>query len=79
MTEKAAEILKEALLLSEKERVEMASALFESLDPIVDDGVEKAWEDEIARRIHEIDSGKVKAVSWDEMRKRMRSVLSDDK
>ena len=79
MAEKAAEILKEALPLSEEERGELASALLESLDPMVDDGVEQAWEEEIARRIHEIDSGKVKTVSWEEAKKRIQSALTDDK
>jgi len=34
-----------------------------------------AWEQEIARRIKELDSGKAKTISWDEVRRRIAAKL----
>jgi len=36
----------------------------------VDEGVLAAWDDEIKRRISELDSGKAKTVPWSEVRNR---------
>ena len=46
-------------------------AIRDSLDNDVDEGVEAAWDAEIARRIREIDEGKVKLVPWAEVRRRL--------
>ena len=70
MTQQATELLQKALSLSEEERAELACSLIDSLDATVDDGAEEAWDEEIAQRIHEIDSGKVKAAPLSEFRKR---------
>lgn len=77
MTQEATELLKKALSLSVEERVELANSLFESLDAIDEDpaAVEAAWNDEIARRIADLDSGKAKTVSWREVRNRISAKL----
>jgi putative addiction module component (TIGR02574 family) len=62
----ASELLKHALTLSEKERAELASSLIDSLDPTVDTDVEITWQEEIARRLEEIESGRVKTIPWEE-------------
>jgi putative addiction module component (TIGR02574 family) len=36
---------------------------------------QKAWKDEIARRIKELDSGKAKTVPWDEVQRRIAAKL----
>lgn len=72
----AGELLKQALTLSEKDRAELASNLIDSLDPIVDSDAELAWQQEIARRLEEIESGKVKTISWDEVRHKARTLLN---
>ncbi len=70
------ELLKRALTLSEKERAELASSLIDSLDPAVDSDAEQAWQEEIARRIEEVESGRVKTVPWDEVRRKGRASLN---
>ncbi|HKW33217.1 MAG TPA: addiction module protein [Candidatus Acidoferrum sp.] len=55
------------------ERADLAGSLIESLDHADDESVAAAWDDEIARRMAEIDSGKVKPVSLEEARRRLRS------
>ena len=71
----AGELLKHALTLSERERAELASSLIDSLDPTVDADAELAWQQEIARRLEEVDAGRVKTISWDEVRRKGRSLL----
>jgi putative addiction module component (TIGR02574 family) len=36
----------------------------------VDQGVQAAWDEEIKRRIEELDSGKAKTIPWEEVRER---------
>ncbi len=62
-------LLHEALKLSPEARAALAAALLESLDEQVDEGVEAAWADEIAKRIRKLDSGAVAPVRWSEARR----------
>jgi putative addiction module component (TIGR02574 family) len=71
----ASELLKHALTLSERERAELASSLIDSLDPTVDADVELAWQEEITRRLEEIESGRVKSIPWEEVRRKGRLYL----
>jgi putative addiction module component (TIGR02574 family) len=75
MTQEAIELLQKALALPEKERAEMAGTLIDSLDPTVDENLEQAWQHEIARRIADLQSGKVKTVPWDAVRKDAQAIL----
>lgn len=70
MSEEAIELLKRALTLPLEERAELASSLMESLDLIQDEDAEAAWQEEIARRIEDLRTGRVKTVSWAEVRKK---------
>lgn len=72
----AGELLKRALELSDKERAELASSLIDSLDPAVDPGAEVAWQEEIARRLEEIEAHKVKTIPWDDVRHKGRTLLN---
>ena len=78
MTQDATELLKRALALSVEERAELAGSLLESLEGAPDDpaAVEAAWNEEIARRIENLDSGKAKTVRWEEVRQRISSKLT---
>lgn len=79
MTKQTLELLQKALALSDEERASLAGSLLESLDTPADNGVEAAWNEEIARRIADFDSGKSKAVPWEEVRARISSRLSNAK
>ena len=57
MSEEISELLKKALALPAAARAALAGSLLESLDETVDEGAEAAWQEEIARRIQELDSG----------------------
>lgn len=69
----AAELLARALTLPEAARAALADSLIESLDGPVDEDAEQAWKHEVARRLQDIDSGAVKTVAWDDVRRQLRS------
>ena len=71
MKRDAAEILKDALALPAEARAAVAGSLLESLDDEVDEGAEAAWEAEIARRLEDLDKGKVKLIPWATVRRRL--------
>ena len=57
-------VLEEALRLPAEARAALAGRLIESLDDMVDEDAEAKWSREIARRIADLDKGKVKTVPW---------------
>jgi putative addiction module component (TIGR02574 family) len=78
MSPDVSELLKKALALPPEARAALAGSLLESLDDEpADEGVEAAWNEEISRRIEEIDSGKVQMIPYEEVRRRLAVLLSD--
>lgn len=69
MTQQASDVLQAALRLTEEERAEVAAQLLETFAPLPEDDPEMAAE--IARRIAEMDSGAVKPIPWEEVRRRL--------
>lgn len=61
----------EALKLPSDARAELAGRLLETLDGEADEDAERLWAIEIARRVKELDEGKVKTVPWEEVRREM--------
>jgi putative addiction module component (TIGR02574 family) len=76
MTQQALELLQKALTLPEEDRTALIRSLIESLDEVADGNVERAWDEEIGKRIAELDSGKAKTVSWEEVRNRISARLA---
>jgi putative addiction module component (TIGR02574 family) len=76
MTQEVSELLKKALALPPEARAALAGSLLESLDDTVDVSAEQEWNEEIARRIQELDSGKVKPIPWAEARRQVSAILS---
>ena len=77
MTEEAHELLQKALALPENERAELAANLISSLDVTVDEDVDAAWQQEVVRRLHDVQSGKVETISWEEVQRKGRTLLND--
>ncbi len=71
MKRDAAEILKDAPRLPPEAGAAVAGSLLESLDDQIDEGAEVAWEAEIARRLNDLDTGKVKLIPWATVRRRL--------
>jgi putative addiction module component (TIGR02574 family) len=70
MTPQVSKLLEQALSLSVEEQEALADSLIYSLGRKVDEGVLAAWDDEIKKRIADLDSGKAKTVPWAEVRNR---------
>ncbi len=75
MTQQAQDLLQKALSLSDEERADLAASLINSLDAEADAGAEAAWNDEIARRIQQLDSGQAVTIPWEQLRSRVSSKL----
>jgi putative addiction module component (TIGR02574 family) len=75
MGDEAIELLKKALTLPVAERAELAGSLIESLEEAEDESVKAAWDEEIYRRMEDLDFGKVKPVSLQEARRRLSSAI----
>ncbi|HEX3584565.1 MAG TPA: addiction module protein [Candidatus Angelobacter sp.] len=75
VTQEADDLLKKALMLPANERATLAGLLIDSLEEVDEASVQDAWHDEIAQRIKELDSGKAKTISWDEIQRRIAAKL----
>lgn len=69
------ELFKKALALPDHERAELAGSLLDSLDTSVDENADAAWQAEIARRLDDVQSGRVKTIPWSEVREKGRKLL----
>jgi putative addiction module component (TIGR02574 family) len=79
MTSHAKALLDQALRLPDDERAEMAAVLLRSLEAVIDEGAEEAWDREIKRRLAEVDAGTVELVPWDEARRQIFGPLDEPK
>jgi len=77
MTSEVSKLLEQALSLSVEEQEALADSLISNLGGKVDEGVQAAWDAEIAKRIADLDSGRAKTVPWTEVRKRNLTKLHD--
>jgi len=71
MEPKLDEILRQALKLPPEARAAIAGSLLDSLDETLDPEAESMWENEVLRRLKEIDEGNVELVPWAEARRRI--------
>ena len=65
------DLLSKVFKLAPEERAALAGSLIESLDESVDPDAEAAWAKEIVKRLKDLDSGKVRTISWSEARRRI--------
>lgn len=75
MTQEARELLQKALALPDNERAELAGNLISSLDTTVDPDADAALQQEVVHRLHEVQSGKVGTISWEEVQQKGRTLL----
>ena len=64
-------IIDQALQQPEKERARIAEKLISSLDQTIDLDFELAWQQEIDKRLKEIDSGTVECIPWEDVRSKL--------
>jgi putative addiction module component (TIGR02574 family) len=68
-----AQVTDEALRLSESERARLAQTLLRSLEPEEEQGVEEAWNVEIARRLEEVRDGTAQGRPAEEVFRELRA------
>jgi putative addiction module component (TIGR02574 family) len=68
---------KEILELPPHSRVRLAERLIESIDPSADARLQNEWDDEIERRVNEIESGVEKGVPGAQVMKEARRALNE--
>ena len=71
MTTDYSNLFREAMNLPPDARGALAAKLIDSLDSEEDSGAAQDWEQEISRRIAELESGEVETIPWSEVRKRL--------
>ena len=80
MTDRAQELLREALALPIEQRADIAAELLASLDesPTMDrEAVEAAWAREIERRARRVMSGESDGEPWEDVRARVARRLAE--
>jgi hypothetical protein len=66
------QVFKDVSYLSIREKALVAHCLIASLDTEQDDDIDSAWADLAEKRFFELISGKVKAISWNEIRRGLK-------
>jgi putative addiction module component (TIGR02574 family) len=81
MRSHAEALLKKALQLPDRDRVELAGELLHSLEPAAEmppeAEIEAAWRQVVADRVAELDAGEVETEPWDQVRDRLLARLSE--
>ena len=75
MSPSTANLLDSALRLSRDERAHLASELIASLDGAPEEGVEEAWDAEVARRIRQLESGEARLLDWETVKAEVARAL----
>ena len=68
MIASAKKLFESALSLDDQERAELVGLLLSSFEDDADEGVDRAWKDEVSRRVAELDSGVVQMITWSKVR-----------
>jgi putative addiction module component (TIGR02574 family) len=64
-------IVREVLALPPEARAVLMDRLRETLPTFLDPEVERAWEEEIARRVADLDAGRTTTIPWQEVKRRL--------
>ena len=77
MNTKTMSLFQRVLGLAEKDRALLLSLLLESLEDRPDIDSEAPWKVEVAKRVKELDTGKVTSLPWEEVKSRLLRKLDD--
>jgi putative addiction module component (TIGR02574 family) len=76
MSPEVVDLLKRALALPAEERTALANSLLDSLED-VDESVQAAWDEEVARRMQDLQAGKAVTVPWEELHQELLAMLNE--
>ena len=72
MSTPVGDLFRQVSALDEQDRATLAGLLLERLEHKVDEAAEAAWQEEIERRIAELDDGSVELVPWEEVKAKLK-------
>ncbi len=75
MSPEISDLLKRALALSAEERAALAHTLLDSLEE-AGEGVQEAWDAEVARRIEDLKAGKAVTVPWEQLHRELLAMVN---
>ena len=70
---------KEVLELPPRSRVRLAEKIIESIDDYADPQLKEEWDDEVERRVKEIQTGTEKGIAADQVMKEARRALNENR
>jgi len=76
MNPEVSDLLKRALALSVHERAALADTLLDSLET-TDESVQEAWDEEVARRIEDLQAGKAVTVPWEQLHRELLAMVNE--
>jgi putative addiction module component (TIGR02574 family) len=80
MSPEVSDLLKRALALPVEERAALANTLLDSLEVTnesVPESVEEAWDQEVARRIEDLKTGKAVTVPWEQLHRELLAMVNE--
>ena len=80
MSPEVSDLLKRALSLPVDERAALANTLLDSLETVHESAassVEDAWDQEVARRIEDLKTGKAVTVPWEQLHRELRAMVNE--
>lgn len=76
MSPEVSDLLKRALALPVDERAALANTLLDSLEA-TNQSVQEAWDEEVARRMKDLNAGKAVTVPWEELHRELLAMVND--
>ena len=76
MSPEVSDLLRRALALTVDERAALANTLLDSLEE-TGESVQAAWDEEVARRMQDLQAGKAVTVPWEELHQELLAMLNE--
>jgi putative addiction module component (TIGR02574 family) len=76
MSPEVSDHLKQALALPVEECAALANTLLDSLET-TNQSVQEAWDEEVARRIADLKSGKAVTVPWEQLHRELSAMVNE--
>jgi putative addiction module component (TIGR02574 family) len=76
MSPEVSDLLKRALALPVDERAALANTLLDSLES-TNESVQEAWDEEVARRIEDLKTGKAVTVPWEQLHRELLAMVNE--
>jgi len=73
MSVTVSQVIEDVKSLSAKDRAFLAHCLISSLDTTLDENIDSEWANLANKRYNELKNGSVKPISWDDIKKEVRS------